>query len=100
MSLLAKCNYCHRWECSCFREIETGGPDDEIATLQRENATLREALLFVERFLNKLEDGTSPDDPLVAIRVRFHAPLRKVIDAALTPPAQEPAGLRESKEPT
>jgi hypothetical protein len=44
---------------------------------------LQEALVFVEQFFNRIEDGTAPNDPLYALRKSFHAPVRKAIDDAL-----------------
>ena len=29
-----KCSYCNRWECNCFKENITHGPDDEIIQLK------------------------------------------------------------------
>jgi hypothetical protein len=44
---------------------------------------LLEACRFVKAFFQKLEDNTDDNDPLLAIRQRFHAPVHKVLDAAI-----------------
>jgi len=41
---------------------------------------MEKSLLF-----KNLEDGTDDDDPLKAIRLRFHAPVHQAIDEALKP---------------
>ena len=44
---------------------------------------LLHACLTVKRFLNQLEDGTAPEDPLRQIRDRIHSPLHRALDAAI-----------------
>lgn len=45
---------------------------------------LEEAVLFTRQFLDKLERGTEPDDPLYKARRQYHAPLHAKLDAALS----------------
>jgi hypothetical protein len=45
---------------------------------------LLEACQFVKDWLNRLEDGTEPDDPLRNLREIFHAPVHAKLDAAIT----------------
>lgn len=47
-------------------------------------AELLAACKFVKSFLTKLEDGTTPGDPLREIRRKFHAPVHAVLDAAIS----------------
>ena len=44
---------------------------------------LLEACKFVKAFFQKLEDDTYDNDPLKALRKRFHAPVHKVLNAAI-----------------
>lgn len=44
---------------------------------------LVDACRFVKEFLDKLEDGTVPDDPLSDIRRRIHKPLRDKLEPAI-----------------
>jgi hypothetical protein len=37
----------------------------------------------IKEFLGKLEDGTSPNDPLLELRRGFHSPLHAALDKAL-----------------
>lgn len=56
-------------------------------------AALLSAVMFAKQFLNNLESDTDPDDPLFAIRKRFHAPLHARLDSALALAlASEPVG--------
>jgi hypothetical protein len=43
------------------------------------------ACFVVKDFLNRLEEGTPPEDPLRGVRVKYHAPLHAALDAALEP---------------
>jgi hypothetical protein len=45
---------------------------------------LLEACLFVKALFQKLEDDTEPNDPLLEIRKIVHAPIYKVLDAAIS----------------
>jgi hypothetical protein len=45
---------------------------------------LLDACLFVKEFFKRLEDDTEPNDPLLEIRRHFHAPVHKVLDAAIS----------------
>lgn len=56
------------------------------------------ACRFVKTFLNNLEDGTDPDDPLTTIRKRFHANLHAVLDGAIS--KAESAAPTASTEPS
>lgn len=58
---------------------------NESVDVSIDNANLRKALQFVKDFFNKLETGSSPGDPLTAMREKFHAPVHARIDAALSP---------------
>lgn len=44
---------------------------------------LLEALQFVKQFFDKLEGGLPADDPVSAIRRKFHAPVHAKIDSAI-----------------
>jgi hypothetical protein len=46
---------------------------------------MEKSLLFIRQWFKNLEDGTDDDDPLKAIRLRFHAPVHQAIDEALKP---------------
>lgn len=62
------------------------GLASELTIIYRAAATDSKALKacrVVKEVLNELEAGTDRDDPLRAIRERFHAPLHKVLDEAL-----------------
>lgn len=50
---------------------------------KRRLLALQHALEYVKDFLVSLENGTPEDDPLRAMRVRFHKSLHEAIDAAL-----------------
>jgi hypothetical protein len=56
--------------------------DARIAELERARDALRAACFTVKDYLNRLE-GLPEDDPLLAMRRHFHAPLHKAIDTAL-----------------
>lgn len=47
------------------------------------NEQLLDACLTVRAFLDRLEEGTHPDDPLLALRRRFHAPMREKLEPAI-----------------
>jgi hypothetical protein len=42
-----------------------------------------EALIFVKDWFLKLENGTDEDDPLTAMRRKYHAPVHAKLDAAI-----------------
>lgn len=44
---------------------------------------LTDALRAVKEFFLRLEDGCPADDPLTALRKRFHAPVHKILDGAI-----------------
>jgi len=54
-----------------------------IAESQAVNKELLEALEQVKAWFIKLEDGTEDDDPLRAIRKKYHAPIHAIMDAAI-----------------
>lgn len=75
-----------------------------VVTLSKEPSPtvfteLLNACTFVKSFLAKLEDGTSPDDPLRAVRKKFHAPLHAVLDSAISR-ASTSAALTAITEPS
>jgi hypothetical protein len=65
-----------------------------ITAMLNEREQLRVACFTVKDYLNRLE-GLPEDDPLLAMRLHFHAPLHKALDAALA--ASEPS--TPAKEP-
>jgi len=66
-----------------------------IIDLEQHNLALIQACQTLKTFLNKLEDGTEPDDPLTALRKQFHAPLHSALDAALNFRATRSANAEE-----
>jgi hypothetical protein len=69
----------------------------KIARLLNERDALRAACLTVKDYLNRLE-GLPEDDPLLAMRRHFHAPLHKAIDSALEQPAAQSSERGEQAE--
>lgn len=49
----------------------------------RRIAAAMNACLQIKSFLDRLEEGTAPDDPLRALRQQFHAPMHAALDEAL-----------------
>lgn len=80
--------WCGGWEDDEFEII--GQPIlDRLAKAEK----LVDALRFVKGFFQRLEDGTDPEDSiLAAARKRYHAPVHKAIDEAL-------ADFAATKEP-
>ena len=56
---------------------------------------LVEACRFVKGFLNRLEDGSTEDDPLYVMRRKVHAPLHEKLDIALEAAKLQPPKIRE-----
>lgn len=75
------CDHLYGATCKIHRLETAPGVQEAVDYLK----ALENAVRFTKQFLVKLE-GTNVDDPLFAMRRRFHAPLHAELDAALTAP--------------